>query len=41
MAAMCGGSARGDGGDDGWQPNKERRDSWNCHMIGMSISIQN
>ncbi|CAN1744223.1 hypothetical protein LINPERHAP1_LOCUS2048, partial [Linum perenne] len=34
MAAMCGGSARGDGGDDERQPDKERRDSWNCHMIG-------
>ncbi|CAN1153488.1 hypothetical protein LINPERHAP2_LOCUS19439 [Linum perenne] len=35
MAAMCGGSAGGDGGDDERQPDKERRDSWNCHMIGM------
>ncbi|CAN1791271.1 hypothetical protein LINPERHAP1_LOCUS19226 [Linum perenne] len=33
MAAMCGGSAGGDGGDDERQPDKERRDSWNCHMI--------
>ncbi|CAN1293333.1 hypothetical protein LINPERPRIM_LOCUS21982 [Linum perenne] len=33
MAAMCGGSAGDDGGDDGRQPNKECRDSWNCHMI--------
>ncbi|CAN1261786.1 hypothetical protein LINPERPRIM_LOCUS10995 [Linum perenne] len=33
MAAMCGGSAGDDGGDDGRQPNKERRDPWNCHMI--------
>ncbi|CAN1291514.1 hypothetical protein LINPERPRIM_LOCUS21179 [Linum perenne] len=36
MAAMCGGSAGGEGGDDGRQPNKERRDSWNCHMIEIS-----
>ncbi|CAN1186569.1 hypothetical protein LINPERHAP2_LOCUS38185, partial [Linum perenne] len=37
MTAMSGGSAGGDGGDDGQQPNKERRDSWNCHTIGMQL----
>ncbi|CAN1272918.1 hypothetical protein LINPERPRIM_LOCUS14780, partial [Linum perenne] len=33
MAAMCGGSVRGDDGDDGRQPNEEHKDTWDYHMI--------
>ena len=35
MAAMCGGSAGDDDGDENRRPSKEKRDSWNCHIIGM------
>ncbi|CAN1238812.1 hypothetical protein LINGRAPRIM_LOCUS2191 [Linum grandiflorum] len=38
MADVCGGSA-GDGGDQNRRPSKEKRDSWNCRMIGIYIFL--
>ncbi|CAN1246736.1 hypothetical protein LINGRAPRIM_LOCUS3249 [Linum grandiflorum] len=37
MADVCGGS--GDDGDGNRRSSKEKRDSWNCRMIGIYIFL--